>query len=194
MNADAPTPAAFFEAKFRADPDPWGFATSPYELAKYAATLAALPHRRYRSALEIGCANGVLTRQLAARCDTLLAVDYAENALARARARCHDRPWLSFARCAVPEQFPAGRFDLIVLSEVGYYLSTPQLCGLRTRMVAALPPGGHVLLVHWTPRIEDRPLTGDGVHALLRRDEPRLRHVTGGRAPNYRLDLLERRR
>ena len=71
----ASLPSAYFEAIYQADADPWRFATSDYEREKYAATLAALPLQAYRSGFEVGCSIGVLTSQLARRCDRLLAVD-----------------------------------------------------------------------------------------------------------------------
>ena len=50
----------YFDALYASDPDPWNFAASPYERAKYALTLNAMPKPRYRSALEVGCSIGVL--------------------------------------------------------------------------------------------------------------------------------------
>jgi protein-L-isoaspartate O-methyltransferase len=67
--------------------DPWNFATSPYENAKYLATIDALEGRRFAAAFEIGCSVGVLTALLAAQCDTLLSIDINERALEAARAR-----------------------------------------------------------------------------------------------------------
>jgi SAM-dependent methyltransferase len=192
MMAHGSLPAAYFEALFQTDPDPWGFGTSPYEQAKYAATLAALPRQRYRHALELGCANGVLTRLLAARCGTLLAVDCAATALTHAQARCADLPGVRFEQRTLPAQFPTGAFDLIVLSEMGYYLSVGDLRQLRQRIVAALVPGGQLVLVHWTPPIEGRLLSGDAVHALMLAPMRTLRQITGQRMPRYRLDVLER--
>ena len=81
-----------FDGMYAERPDPWGFETSPYEQAKYDATIAALP-RRYATALEAGCSIGVLSERLAAHCDALLGVDVAEAPLAaRPRARARTRP------------------------------------------------------------------------------------------------------
>ncbi len=110
---------AYFDGLYANDPDPWRFATSDYEREKYAATLAALPARPFATALEVGCSIGVLTKQLATRCDSLLALDVAEAALDQARARCPD---VRFERRAIPDEWPPGAFDLIVFSEVLYYL------------------------------------------------------------------------
>lgn len=192
---DAPRhslPPSYFEEVYRANADPWGFETSPYEAEKYTATLAALPRERYRAAFEIGCSIGVLTARLAGRCDALLAVDVSEFALERARERCRQLPQVRFARMRVPEEFPTGRFDLILVSEVGYYWSRADLRAARRSIVEGLERGGQLLLVHWIPLVPDYPLTGDEVHeAFLERGGAELRHLGGHRADRYRLDLFE---
>jgi len=190
--SDRPSlPPAYFEDVYGANADPWCFETSPYEAAKYAATLAALPRSRYSRAFEIGCSIGVLTERLGARCDDLLAVDVVESVLARARDRCAHLPHVRFARLRVPEAFPDGQFDLILVSEVGYYWSRDDLARSRERIMTALAPAGHLLLVHWTPPVHDYPLTGDEVHDTFL-VVPELRHLEGRREERYRLDLFER--
>ena len=181
---------AYFDALFRAEADPWAFDTSAYEAAKYAATLAALPRPRYRRALEVGCANGALTERLAPRCDALVAVDVAPAALARAAERVAGQPHVRVERATVPAETPAGPFDLAVLSEVGYYLSRPDLDALGARLADAVEAGGHLVLVHWTGET-DYPLTADDVHGAFAGDGA-WRPVGGGREASYRLDVLER--
>jgi predicted TPR repeat methyltransferase len=188
-------PASYFERVYAENDDPWGFATRPYEAQKYAATLAALPRERYKSAFEIGCSIGVLTEQLAVRCDRLLAVDVAERALEQARARCRHLPQVRFEQMAVPAEFTDESFDLILVSEVGYYWGWDDLA-LAQRLIAEhLTPEGQLLLVHWTPYVEDYPLTGDQVHeAFLAGAQAGngLRHLVGSRQQTFRLDLFER--
>ena len=189
-------PPAYFEAVYQANADPWGFETSPYEREKYATTLAALPRAHYERAFEIGCSLGVLTAQLAPRCGHLLAVDVAPAPLERARQRCADLPQVTLEQRRIPEEFPAGQFDLILVSEVGYYWSPADLERAAVQILAALVPGGQLLLVHWTPPVHDYPLTGDAVHEFfLRQAQPAgpLRHLQGQRHAQYRLDVLERR-
>ena len=198
MNEHQPNtlPPAYFADVYRANDDPWGFETSPYEREKYATTLAALPRPHYARAFEIGCSLGVLTEQLAPLCGHLLAVDVAEAPLERARQRCANLPQAEFRRLRVPEEFPAGQFELILLSEVGYYWSPEDLARAAGQLVAALPPGGQLLLVHWTPPVHDYPLTGDEVHAYFLQqatDDGPLHHLTGQRHETYRLDLFEKR-
>ncbi len=191
---DASLLPEYFDAIYDAHDDPWEFETSAYEAAKYDATLAALPVSRYRAAFEIGCSIGVLTERLAARCDALLAVDVSERALHRARVRCANLPQVRLAQMRVPQEYPEQSFDLTLVSEVGYYWSMADLIAAQRAIVAHLLPGGHLLLVHWTPHVADYPLTGDAVHeAFIARAKPELQLLTGERGERYRLDLFVRR-
>ena len=185
-------PPSYFEDVYAASPDPWNFETSEYEARKYQDTLAHLPRERYTNALEIGCSIGVLTRQLAARCDTLLSVDVSERALATATTRCADLPHVHFAQMHIPNEIPDGAFDLVVISEVGYYWQREDLERTASLLAARQPPGGQLILVHYTPTVPDYPLTGDQVHETwLHR--PEWSHLDRARGDQYRLDLLERR-
>lgn len=185
-------PAAYFEALYAADPDPWRFRSSDYEAAKYAATLAALERPRYGHALEVGCSIGVLTKLLAARCDSLLAIDGSARAVAAARRHCGALPGLTLAQREVPRQWPRARYDLILFSEVLYYLDEPDLARIATLARRDVAPGGEVLLVHWTGTT-DYPLSGDaaaeGLIGALAGTMPAVRQE---RTEHYRLDLLRR--
>jgi SAM-dependent methyltransferase len=117
-----------------------------------------------------------------------------ESVLKRARERCRNLPQVRIERMVVPEEFLEQTFDLIVVSEVGYYWSRDTLQVAKERISNALEPGGHLLLVHWTPFVHEYPLTGDQVHEAFLDDNDGLplRHLGGTRAEQYRLDLLER--
>lgn len=189
----ASLPTTYFDDVYGANEDPWAFATSPYERAKYEATMAALPTERYASAFEIGCSIGVLSEMLARRCNRLLSVDASELPLKTARQRLAPYNHVTVSQMSIPDQFPDDRFDLIVLSEVGYYLSMDDLHRARQRMLDRLEPGGHLLLVHWTPVVHDYPLTGDQVHEqfmAVAGDGQPLIHLLNQRTDRYRLDLF----
>ena len=158
--------AAYFDGLYRADPDPWRFRSSDYERDKYRATLDALSRPRYAQALEVGCAIGVLTRKLASRCDRLLAIDGSPTALEAARAECADCANVAFACRMVPAGFPDGRYDLIVLSEVLYYLVPADLEVVAARCLDALEPGGEIVLCHWLGET-DYPLSGQAASDLF---------------------------
>jgi len=179
--------AAEFESLYREKPDPWNFAASEYERGRYAATLGSLQREHYASAFEPGCSVGELTALLAARCERLLAIDIAPSAIARARARCAHLPQVEL-RCAdVWEELPTQSFDLIVFSEIGYYVEPPQLERFARSVPARLAAHGEFVAVHWLGHSADHRLHGDTVHEILLAELP-LRW-TGGRAyPGFRID------
>lgn len=192
---DSSLPRTYFDDVYRANADPWGFETSPYERDKYAATMAALPKERYTNVFEIGCSIGVLSELLAQRCDHLLAVDASELPLQAARKRLAKYEQVTVRQMSIPNEFPDGQFDLILLSEVGYYLVPDDLKRARQQMLDHLTKGGHLLLVHWTPVVPDYPLTGDQVHEQfleITSDGKPLTHLLGQRAEKYRLDLFQK--
>lgn len=182
----------YFERLYADNPDPWDFATSDYEHRKYAATLAALGDAgtRFRRAFEVGCSIGVLTRQLAARCDALLGVDVADRALDAARARCDDLPGVRLERMVVPDEWPDGRFDLILFSEVLYYLGLDGITQAAERTLASLDPGGTVLLCNWHGPTDGACPGDEAAERFIRTCAPTLSPVLHQRAEKYRLDLL----
>jgi SAM-dependent methyltransferase len=180
---------AYFDDLYRRDPDPWDFATSDYERDKYSDSLAALGDRGFGRALEVGCSIGVFTEALARSCRELVAVDMSPAAVASARERTAGLENVDVREASMPEDMPAGRFDLIVCSEVLYYWDQPLLeAGLAT-LTAGLEPGGLLLAVHWTEPTREYPLQGHEVHRTLTR-HPGLVPVYGHDRTHYRLDLL----
>ena len=143
-------------------------------------TLAALPRPRYRRVLEAGCSLGALTAELADRAESVLAVDASGVAVERARQRLAELPGVQVEQRRLPGQWPPGRFDLVVVSETGYFLDAAQLGGLLDRVAGSLEPDGHLLLCHWRHPIEGWPLDGADVHAAVHADArfgPLLRHT-----------------
>jgi len=167
VTAQVTLPAAYFDAMYRAASDPWGFEDRWYEQRKYATSLAMLPAARYRSALEPGCSIGVLTRLLAGRCDALLSCDLAAAAVRAAARRTRDLPHVRIEQRDIPGQWPPGRFDLIVFSEILYYFGDHDLEQVLKNAVAALEPEGTLLAVHWRHPVADYPRSGDDVHRAL---------------------------
>lgn len=140
---------------------------------------------------EPGCANGELSFELAPRCDRLLCCDTAAAAVDLARTRLLGFPQAQVQQCRLPEQWPAGRFELIVLSEWCYYLDADDLGQLIDHARTALTADGQLLACHWRPPIDGCPQTAEQVHALLqqRLDMPR---IASHYEPDFLLDLWSR--
>ena len=157
----------YFDKMYASSADPWGFETRWYEAHKYAVSLALLPAERYGGAFEPGCSVGMLTEQLARRCDQVLACDGAAAAVDRASARTARSPNVRVQRAVIPGDWPPGQFDLIVFSEILYYFAGDDLARVLDLGVAALRPGGTLLAVHWRYPVAEYPRSGDEVHQAL---------------------------
>jgi SAM-dependent methyltransferase len=157
-----------FERAYRTSEDPWSFATSSYEQQKYATTVAYVRPRRYQRCFEPACSIGVLTARLAARVDHVVACDSSPSAITAARTRLAGAPNVELFVATLPEQWPAGLFDLVVFSELGYYWNEPGLSAVLKKLRRSLKPGADLLAVHWLGTSADHVLHGSDVHRMMR--------------------------
>jgi hypothetical protein len=119
----------------------------------------------------------------------VLALDGAQAALDQAAVRCRDMPWIEFRRAMVPAAFPDGMFDLILLSEVLYFLDADDVSRTASLAQDHLAPGGLVVLVNWTGET-DTPTTGEQACALFQAAAQRLGVVGNMCVATYRIDVL----
>jgi predicted TPR repeat methyltransferase len=181
-----------FDSAYAADPDPWRVESSAYERRKREATLAALGDRRFGAALEVGCGTGVLSEELAQRCESVLACDLSAVALDLAAARLAAAPNVTLARRSFPEDLRPDGWDLIVCSEILYYLDQETFERALAWFALALRAGASLVAVHWRGSGSSEPLRGDDVHERLRA-ELAAHHCQGVIAARYRLDRFEPR-
>jgi SAM-dependent methyltransferase len=167
-------PDTYFDRMCATSADPWQLATRWYEQRKYAITLSMLPQRRYRHAFEPGCSIGTLTALLAERCDHVTAIDVAGAALEIADVRlradgCRDglRDRVTLSRGSLDQPWPPGPFDLLVLSEVAYYLEEELLAELLRRECPRFARGATVVAAHWRHEMAGYPLSGDQANRVI---------------------------
>jgi O-antigen/teichoic acid export membrane protein/SAM-dependent methyltransferase len=148
----------YFETRYR-ETDPWGFTRNEYEKEKYRQTLELIPRGRYGRILEVGCAEGVFTRELASRGDCVCGIDISERALKRARIAVHGHRNVEFRRMDIFEDGLDRRFDLVVCSEVLYFAENERALDVICRKISGwIDTGGYALLVHM--RIAEESTTG----------------------------------
>jgi trans-aconitate methyltransferase len=181
-----------FEHRYQADPDPWRYQTSAYERKKYAATLAACGSGPFECALELGGSIGVFSAMLAPRCRRLITIDAAPSAVRTARRRLAGCEWVEVLEGVIPGAIPDGPYDLVVASEILYYLTAEELEATLDRLEAQTAPGARILAVHWRPRGPERPLSASQAHAALRARSG-LELIEPGGTWDYWLDVLRRR-
>ncbi len=178
----------YMRGMYAADEDPWQISAGFYEQRKRQLLLGCLPAPRYGSAFEPACSNGELSLLLAGRCDQLLAVDVSEVAVQAATERLADLPGVRVRQAALPEQWPDGRFDLVVLSEFGYFLPVENWQEVVDRTVTSLAAEATVLACHWRSEFAERLVPTELLHELLHQTLP-LRHVLRLDDEDFLLDV-----
>jgi SAM-dependent methyltransferase len=186
------TPDCYFSEWWGRSDDPWDHAGRFYESRKYDLTVASLPRPHYRRAFEPGCATGLLTARLAGRVDSVLATDRHQRAVAVAAERCQASPGVAVELRQIPDDWPPGTFDLIVLSEILYYLDVSGVTEALRQAALTLDPGGHLVAVHYRAEVAEHALTGDTVHRLI--DEfPAWDRQVRHQEEDFVLEVFERR-
>lgn len=180
--------AEYFDQLFENNDDPWSFRTRWYEHRKRALSMSILPRQRYERVFEPACANGELSALLAERSDAIVCMDFNAQAVRLTRERLAGFESAHVLEGRLPGDWPAGQFDLIVLSEIAYYLSPADLAALLERAVASLTPNGSLLACHWLQPIEGCPMDGRQVHAMLQAQLP-LHRVVRHEETDFLLEL-----
>ncbi|MEU0494651.1 SAM-dependent methyltransferase [Mycobacterium sp. NPDC006124] len=160
-------PDEYFDDVYADSADPWGMAERWYEQRKYTITMAMLPDQRYRHAFEPGCSIGMLTERLVERCDRVTSYDVAQAALDITRTRLGDREDLELVRSSLDAAWPGEDVDLVVVSEVAYYLGEESLRQVLDRECRRLAAGATIVAAHWRHPVADYPLTGDRANAVI---------------------------
>ncbi len=179
MSADRPRSGVdpqYFSQMYADSDDPWGFAERWYETRKYDMTMSLLPAPRYERALELGSSIGVLSARLAQRCGSLLCLELDPRAAELARTRLADvadRVTVRVADIAdgidrTRLDTDTVRFELVVASEVLYYLDDAGLTAITAALDEHRRLGATIVAVHWRHFVSAYPWTGDEVHERLR--------------------------
>ncbi|MGQ0765852.1 MAG: glycosyltransferase [Gemmatimonadota bacterium] len=199
-DADLPYDRHHFESLFARGRDPWSY-DSPYEARKYQQTLALALAHSPRNALEVGCAEGHFTARLAPHVASLVAADISEIALERARDRLRAFGHLRYRQLDLGSDPIEGRFDLIVCSEVLYYMGdTDRLSTVGCKLLAALRPGGRLVCAHAHLLVDDPTAPGFnwamtyGAKTIAESFAriPGARHLVDARSPHYRISVFGR--
>lgn len=199
------------DAWYATDDDPWGVGSRWYERRKRQVALTALGRERYRLAWDAASGTGHLAAELTERCDALVATDAAQRAVELTRQRLSRQTDAAgssaVSRCeavAEPCRLPdapasAAGADLVVLSEVLYYLPDADraaLPDLLERVTAPGPQGAppEVLLVTWRHEPHDGFLSGEAAHSELASAlaERGWHHAVHHEEDDFVLDLLTR--
>lgn len=182
----------YFDALYAQDIDPWDFEDSNYERAKRSDTISFL-REHYDQACEVGCSIGVLTEQLAPRCGRLVGVDIARAAALKARARLARFAHADIRVLHLPHHDIDEACDLLVLSEVLYFLSREEVAAMADLAKRRVLPGGDVLIVHYDGETQTALSGRQATDVFLEAAAPFFTLVRSEQREGYHVRLLRRR-
>ena len=168
--------------------DPWCYGQRWYEIRKRQISLAVLPKPKFKSIFEVGCSTGVMSAQLAQRSDAIYCLDAHPTALAQAQQNLAAYSHVCLKQGIIPQDLPQQSFDLIVISEVLYYLNASDLTKVMAWLNQQLVNGACLLACHWRKRIDDFEFDGDQIHQQLKQ-HLMARHELGLQDHDFNLDL-----
>lgn len=189
--------SAAFEAVYRESADPWASARPHYryQRLKYDQLIAFLPNQRFGNALDLGCGLGVLSQMLAGRAEHVLGMDISATAIRHARQRGAALTNLKFEQgniLRLPRSL-AGKFDLVVVADVLYYLSPldmPTLTSAVHQIADMLSPGGICLVAnHYFLSLDPDSRVSRNIHRAFS-DCPRFAMMSEHRRPFFLATLF----
>jgi SAM-dependent methyltransferase len=156
---------AGFEEKFGTDPDPWNTWSAHYEAVKRDALAHMIGPGRYGRALELAAGNGSNTLMVASKALRLTVTEGTSAGAHLVEKAVRGRARVRVVRHDLAERLPGHAFDLIVISEVLYYLAPGPFLTLAREVERTLMPGGRLVLLHHGENFADRARPADTVHA-----------------------------
>lgn len=178
----------YFEDLYRHNSDPWGYDAHWYEARKRQICLALLTKPRYPKVLEVGCSNGHLSFHLAQRAEQLVCIDVSKSAVRLASERLKEFEHAVVENRKIPEDYSIQKYDLILISEMAYYLSADELHHFIEKLKHSLNDDGEILCCHWRHEIQDFELNAEQVHQAFQQHFP-FHHYLSLNDPDFMIDL-----
>lgn len=183
-----PANLAHLQGLYAETDDPWNFRDSAYEAERFISVAQALPRQRYGAALEIGCGNGELARCIAPRCESYTGIDAVPTALDAARLAVPSARFVEdFIPCRLPQPVGQPGYDLVLLSEILYFLDRPSIAKIAEDLDRD-HSAADIVTVVWRGETGHALSGEDAVAAFIRASRRRSRTVRQTKL--YRIDLF----
>ncbi|MCP3735753.1 nodulation S family protein [Sphingomonas sp. RP10(2022)] len=171
-----------FADKFAADADPWGTFRNRDEAVKRTAILHALGPGPIGRVLELASGNGSNSAELAPRALRLDATEGTAEGTRLTAQAIRPYPRARAIELALPARPPRCTYDAILIAELLYYLDRHAMAQVARECVAALRPGGRLILAHHRIDFYDFAQHAAGIHTRFLHETARDWRVTPVRA------------
>lgn len=141
--------AGVFVERYRSTiADAWGYLLDPVHEERVECILKAIPENTLGTILEVGCAEGFVTRRLSSRATEVVACDISDEAIRRARLFCDGLTNLQFHCLDIRKEIPGHDLKLCLISDVIYYLSNGEISKFATELAKRMNPSGLLVLAN----------------------------------------------
>ena len=138
-----------FENRYAASrEDAWGYLKSPLHAERVARILARVPENIAGTVLEVGCAEGFVTKQLSPRARHVVGCDLSQEAIQRAQRYCEGLSNLQFHCVDIRHQIPADDVHVCLVSDVIYYLSAREIREFATELSSRMCATGLLVIAN----------------------------------------------
>ncbi|NLH40491.1 MAG: methyltransferase domain-containing protein [Planctomycetes bacterium] len=140
--------ADFAPVYARSKDDAWGYERRPFERERFDLIMDVMSGLSARRLLEVGCAEGHLTRRLSGLAEEVVACDVVAEALRRAKEHCEGLTHVQFLLADIRKTWPSGTFDAMICSDVLYYFTKREVRGVLRRSAHRVSTNGHFLFAN----------------------------------------------
>lgn len=149
--------ASEFQNRYASDrEDAWGYTNNPLHSERLVRTLTKVPAEISGTILEVGCAEGFVTRQLSTRATRVVACDLSVEAIQRAQKNCEGLDNLQFHCVDIRQKIPANDIHVCLVSDVIYYLSPREICEFATELSSQTRNNGLLIIANeWNTDYRD---------------------------------------
>lgn len=129
------------------DRDSWSYTADPAHVERLQRILKALSPLSGKKVLELGCAEGFITKEIAKQAAQVVACELSPLAAERTRNVCVGLPVKVIAgdiRTCLPDE----TFDSILASDVFYYLTTEELTRVASALADSAAEDGRLIMAN----------------------------------------------
>lgn len=136
-----------YDLAYRLRNDLFEIEGSEYEQHKLNRLIGVIRQRRYKTVLDVGCGIGILAEKISPFCQQIIGIDFSPKAISLAEKRCKNLENVSFLERDIRTFDFQGDYDLVIFSEVLYYLEDRFIERIVHRLKKNLPDSARIIIV-----------------------------------------------